>query len=111
SAGTTLGDGQIQSAVDHGDQPRHQGRDGPHSPVTGADTTGGSAQSQAADDYADQRQHSGRGGPQSPGGQAVNRGGGWLRKVRGYQHGMHKRPEQGGCSQGGDNKSEGSFHR
>src|SRR6266542_3523104 len=110
-AGTTFGDGQIQPAVDHGDQPRHQGHDGPHSPVTGANTTGGSAQSQPTDDHADQRQRSDRGGPESPGGQAVNRGGGWLRNVRGHQHAIHKSPEQGGCSQGGENKSEGSFHR
>src|SRR6266545_5548575 len=110
-AGTTFGDGQIQPAVDHGDQPRHQGHDGPHSPVTGADTTGGSAQSQPTDDHADQRQHSDRGGPESPGSQAVNRGGGWLGNVRGHQHGMHKPPEQGGGSQGDEDKSEGSFHR
>jgi hypothetical protein len=30
--------------------------------------------------------------------------------VRAYQHGMHKRPEQGGCGQGGQNHREGSFH-
>ena len=108
--GPPVGDGQIQPAVDHGDQPRHQGHDGPHSPVTGADTTGGSAQSQPTDDHADQRQHSDRGGPESPGGQAVNRGGGWLGNVRGHQHGMHKPREHGGRSQGGENKSEGSFH-
>ena len=47
----------------------------------------------------------------APGSQAVNRGGGWLGNVRGHQHGMHKPHEQGGCSQGGENKSEGSFHR
>src|SRR6266498_3143775 len=77
----------------------------------GAAGTAGAGQSQPTDDHADQRQHNGRGGPESPGGQAVNRGGGWLRNVRGHQHGMHKPPEQGGCSQGGENKSEGSFHR
>jgi hypothetical protein len=31
--------------------------------------------------------------------------------VRGHQHGMHKPTEQGGCSQGGENKKDGSFHR
>src|SRR6266511_2614277 len=110
-AAGTAGAGQSQPTEGHGDQPRHQAHDGPQCPVTGADTTGGSAQSQPTDDHADQRQHNGRGGPESPGGQAVNRGGGWLRNVRGHQHGMHKPPEQGGCSQGGENKSEGSFHR
>src|SRR5262249_50450614 len=30
--------------------------------------------------------------------------------VRGHQHGMHKPREQGGCNQGGENNSEGSFH-
>jgi len=46
----------------------------------------------------------------SSGSQAVNRGGGWLGNVHGNQHGMHKPPEQGGRSQGGENKSEDSFH-
>jgi hypothetical protein len=41
----------------------------------------------------------------------VNRRGGWLGNVRGHQHGMHKRREQGGCNQGGENKGKGSFHR
>src|SRR6266540_3802294 len=77
----------------------------------GSPGAAGSAQSQPTDDHGDQRQRSDRGGPESPGGQAVNRGGGWLRNVRGHQHAIHKPPEQGGCSQGGENKSEGSFHR
>jgi len=37
--------------------------------------------------------------------------GGWLRNVRGHQHGMHKPPEKGGCSQGSENKSDATFHR
>src|SRR5262245_41126477 len=109
-AGTTVGDGQIQPAIDRSDQPRHQGHDGSESPGGGTETTGGAGQSQPTDDRADQRQHSGRGGPESPGGQAVNRGGGRLGNARSHQHGMHKPPEQGGCSQGGENKSGGSFH-
>ena len=47
----------------------------------------------------------------SSGSQAVNRGGGWLGNVHGNQHGMHKPPEQGGCSQAGENNYDGSFHR
>src|SRR5262249_59917191 len=76
----------------------------------GTETTGGAGQSQPTDDRADQRQHRDRGGPESPGGQAVNGGGGRLGNARGHQHGMHKPPEQGGYSQGGEKKSEGSFH-
>jgi hypothetical protein len=34
----------------------------------------------------------------------------WLENVRGHQQGMHK-PRTGGCSPGGENKSEGSFRR
>src|SRR5262249_637281 len=67
--------------------------------------------SQPTDDYADQRQQSNHGGPESPRGHAVNRGRGWLGNLGGHQHGMHKPPEQRGCSQGGENKNEGSFHR
>ena len=83
----------------------------PSRPDVGAETTGGAGQSQPTDDHADQCQHSDRGGPESPGSQAVNRGGGWLGNMRGHQHGMHKPPEQGGCGHGGENNSEGSFHR
>src|ERR1041384_5889085 len=61
--------------------------------------------------HAGQRQHGGHGGPESPGCQAVNRGGGWLRKMRGHQHSMHKTSEKGGYSQGAENKKEGSLHR
>jgi len=50
----------------------------------------GSVQSQPTDDRAGERQHSGRSGPEAPGGQAVNRSGGWLRNMRGLQHGMNK---------------------
>ncbi|HZR40163.1 MAG TPA: hypothetical protein VFB12_08615, partial [Ktedonobacteraceae bacterium] len=75
------------------------------------ETTGGTTQGQPTDDQGDQPQHSGRGGPESLGGRAVNRGGGWLGKVRGHQHGVYKPPEQGSCSQEGENKSEDSFHR
>src|SRR5262249_25907109 len=81
------------------------------SPGGGTETTGGADQSQPTDDCADQRQHSDRGGPESPGGQAVDRGGGRLGNGCGHQHGLDKPPEQGGCSQGGENKSEDSFHR
>src|SRR5215813_10638847 len=75
AAGTTCGDGQVQPAVDDGDQPRYQGHDRTHSPVTGAVTTG-STQSQPTDDHADQAQSGGRDGPESPWSRTTIRGDG-----------------------------------
>ena len=72
AAGTA---GASQPTEVHADQPKHQGHDGPGSPVPGADTTGGAGQSQPTDDQADQPHHGGHVGLESSGGHGVTTGG------------------------------------
>jgi hypothetical protein len=110
TARPTGGESQIQSSVDYGEEPRNW-RDGSAlSAVTGTDTTGGWAQSHPTYNHTDQREHSSGGCPESPGRKAVDRDRGWLGKVRGHQHDIHKARDQGDCSQGSKNESERPFH-
>src|SRR6266540_3935222 len=104
-AAGTAGAGQSQPTEGHGDQPQHQGRGATDYSVAGAGTTFGDGQIQPAVDHGDQPRHQAHDGPQCPVTGADTTGG------SAQSQPTDDHAEQRGCSQCGENKSEGSFHR